>query len=156
MKKLYILITDGQHFLGLVQASGTTLPNHSLWPVTKPIVKHHWPCALVKHVTYGLFDIKDKYTWSDRPFGLAADTSFVVVQTDFVDLEDIVQTHDKIFKWHKHNASFTCPWRLKLYSLQDVSLYAFDLPSAHCIKAYQGGRTKPTDSTPMDPDLYNK
>jgi hypothetical protein len=156
MKKVYILITDGQHFLALSHAGGSSLPNHTFWPLTRTVVAHHWPSAIVKHVTYGTLDITSKYTWSERPFGLSNDTSFVVARLNFLELQHVVQTHDKIFKWHKHNASFTCTWRLKLYSLHDVSFDTFDLPSAHCIKAFQEGRTKPTDSTPMDPDLYNK
>lgn len=152
MKHVFILITDGNVFLVVQMEGKYCLPNHTFWPITKPIPSHHWPSAILKHLTHGLTEIFGEYTWAPHPFGLPNDTSFVIVKKTFSELQSITQTHERIRKWHKYNASYTCPWRLKLFSIKDTSVGILDLPSTHCVKAFQDmekknmiGQTLPSD-----------
>jgi hypothetical protein len=146
MKHVYILVTDGQSglFLQEQQTRRVSLINHTIWPIIKPMTSVHWPVALVKHATYGLFDISGRYEWSPRPFGLPSGTSFVVARVSTDELKRMVQDSERIYTWHRYNAKFVCPWKLKLIAL-DLSLDQMDLMTAHCIKAFH--EVSSTDTT---------
>jgi hypothetical protein len=149
MKHVYILVTDGSRGLFLKEKKIYSFINHSIWPIIKPMSSVHWPVALVKHATYGLLNITGSYTWATRPFGLPYGSSFVVARVSSETLETLVENFERIYSWHKYNANFQCPWKLKIMPL-DISVEQLDLMSAHCLKAFLD--TRP-DATPEAPNF---
>ena len=68
------------------------------------------------------------------------------------ELLSVVETSEKIRKWHKYHASYDRSFKLKLVSL-DTPLQQWELMTAHCVRAYKEGIC--TKEAFTDQDLHD-
>lgn len=117
---LYVMVTDMQKVLVLDGPKGLALPNYSHWPAMKPRPRNSWAWALLKHVTYGLFDLER----NGRPgtclrivgqHQLPPQVSLVRIVLEAGHLDQLVKQCKRVRLWMKHYGGYPeAPWKLRL------------------------------------------
>ncbi len=140
--KIYVLVHDGTRFFGCPSTSGLTVPNHSMWNPLKPRPKTHWARALLRYVTYELFDFGSEYERAvSGVFGLPKSSLFAVftVPPDFLDR--VVETCRTIRLWHRHNTPYDHPHAWKAIAL-DAPKELLDLSTHFALEAYRSRKAR--------------
>ena len=134
MKGLYVLMTDGQRCLLVVDSGQLQLPSHKQWPIARKAPRHNWPTALAKHITFNnekpMIAHKQK-----RPFGLHANEKFCILKLSENDLSSLYEESKAIRKWFVMHAKAIVPWSFRLTNVNEVSESDLDLQSAHCMRS---------------------
>jgi hypothetical protein len=130
---LYVVLTDGAQVLlveapkGTSAARGLMLPNWSLWPVTSPRPKTHWPERLVQHVTYGLLNGTRESVRLPRQPQLDPDVILVRLHVDPGVLDRVVQQCRRVGAGTRHRGARAIPTLAQHLRAQDVCELAEDV-----------------------------
>ena len=135
--KHYALLTDGLRVL-MLKDSSLELPNtEKHWPILKKRPQNAWTSALLKHITYGLFEPSEaKLEKPSRPFGFAVGQTLIIftVSADYLD-KLFYQTH-AVKQWarYHHINGDSFGFKLRLMLLNDQAKLNIDLSSLHGLR----------------------
>lgn len=144
--KIYVLVHDGTRFFGCSSSAGVTIPNHTMWNPVRPRPKTHWALALLKYVTYDLFDFSAEYEKAvTGVFGLPKNCLFAVVAVTAEFMDHVVDSCKAVRLWHRHNTPYDHPYAWRAVAI-DVPKESLDVATHFALEAYRARASRPEAS----------